>query len=48
MENWHHINLRKKVLDLPEVEKGVLFAEYNSDLKVFYKFIGRINKHGYI
>lgn len=44
---WHHINLRKK-LDTPEVNKSVLFAEYNSDLKAFYKFVGYITKYGWI
>ena len=45
---WHHINLRKKKIDLPDVDKGVLFAEYNKDLKVFYKFVGHINKQDYV
>lgn len=48
MGDWHHINLRKKKLDLPELNNGVLFAEYNSDLKAFYKFVGCVNKDGYI
>ncbi len=47
-EHWHHINLKKKELDLPDVEKVVLFAKYNSDLKVFFKFVGFVNKDGYI
>ncbi len=45
---WHHINLRKKELDLPNLGREVLFAQYNSDLKAFFKFVGCINKDGYI
>lgn len=45
---WHHINLRKKKLDLPTLDKQVLFAEYNSDLKVFHKFVGYIAKDNWL
>lgn len=45
---WHHINLRKKVLDLPELDKSVLFAEYNSELKSFHKFVGYITKDNWL
>lgn len=48
MGDWHHINLRKKIVDLPLVDSRVLFAEYNSELKVFFKFVGCLNKHNYI
>lgn len=45
---WHHINLRKKDLDLPKPDIPVLFAEYNSELKVFYKFVGYITKNNWL
>lgn len=45
---WHHINLRKKKLDLPEIDVPVLFAEYNNERKKFHKFVGYINKDNWI
>lgn len=45
---WRHINLRKKKKDIPDIGVDVLFAEYSSEHKCFYKFVGRLNKQGYI
>lgn len=44
---WHHINLRKKQLDLSEIDKRVLFAEYNSKYG-FFKFVGHIAKDNWV
>lgn len=45
---WHHINLRKKELDLPAIDLPILFAEYNSERKVFHKFVGYITENNWL